>query len=206
VSALRPEAFAGTALRTARFLLGKHLVARTSRGEVALPITEVEAYHGRRDLASHAARGPTPRNRPMFGPPGVWYVYFVYGLHWMLNLVSGREGQPSAVLIRGAGDVAGPARLTRSLAIDGRFDGRAATPETGLWIEDRGTRAPAACVQRTPRIGVAYAGALWAAKPFRFAVAPGDLRPPRARLTPDPRLAAVPGLPAVPGRDPRRGG
>ena len=151
----------------ARELLGKYLVCKKGGEEVALMITETEAYHGFSDKASHAHRGKTPRNTPMFGKPGTIYVYFTYGMHWMLNLVCGGEDFPAAVLVRGAGDIVGPARLTKALGIDKRFDGMSLGKKTGLWVEDRGERIPCSCIERTPRIGVAYAGE-WAAKDWRF--------------------------------------
>lgn len=87
----------------ARGLLGCHLVA----GEVRLRLTEVEAYAGPEDSASHARHGRTPRNAPMWGPPGRLYLYLCYGMHWMVNVVTGPEGQASAVLVRGAEVVEG---------------------------------------------------------------------------------------------------
>jgi DNA-3-methyladenine glycosylase len=137
-------------------------------------VFEAEAYLGAHDLACHGARGMTPRNAVMFGPAGVWYVYLCYGLHWMLNVVTGGEGVPAAVLLRGAGNHVGPGRLTRALGIDRSFDGRPASRATGLWLE-LGMPVPPRLVERTPRIGVGYAGA-WAAKPLRFVVDPGTLR------------------------------
>lgn len=85
----------------AKDLLGKFLVRRIRRKEVALTITEVEVYDGFRDKASHAARGKTARNSIMFGPAGHWYIYFTYGMYWMLNIVTREKGYPAAVLIRG---------------------------------------------------------------------------------------------------------
>jgi DNA-3-methyladenine glycosylase len=107
----------------------------------------------------------------MFGPAGFWYVYFIYGIHWMLNVVTDDVDHPAAVLIRGAGQWHGPARLTRALGIDKSFNGTAAAPASGLWIEDRGVIVPRGHVRRTRRIGVDYAG-LWAAKPYRFLLDP----------------------------------
>ena len=128
-------------------------------------ITETEAYLGPHDLACHAARGRTARTEIMYGPPGSLYVYFVYGMHWMLNVVTGPEGYPAAVLIRGAGDIAGPARLTRVLEITGALNGKQAAPESGLWFE---TGEGAQPVTATPRIGVDYAGLRWSARKLRF--------------------------------------
>ena len=152
----------------ARELLGKFLVGRINGWPVALPITETEAYDGPADRACHAHRGRTPRNAVMFGAPGRWYVYLCYGMHWLLNIVTGPESYPAAVLIRGAGPVSGPGRLTRRYGIDRAQDGRPAEPNVGLWIEDRGLRVPRSRIERTPRIGIAYAGPVWSAKPYRF--------------------------------------
>ncbi|MFV1958903.1 MAG: DNA-3-methyladenine glycosylase [Planctomycetota bacterium] len=167
-----PSFLARSAVRVAPALLGKCLVRRRGRRLLVLPIHEVEAYHGPHDRASHASRGPTPRNRPMFGPAGCWYVYLVYGMHWMLNVTTAEEGVPSAVLIRGAGGIVGPGRLTRALGLDGTFSGKPATRASGLWLEDRGIRVPRRHVRRTPRIGVTYAGPTWAGRPWRFTVDP----------------------------------
>jgi DNA-3-methyladenine glycosylase len=125
-----------------------------------LPITEVEAYQGFEDKASHAHRGMTPRNAVMFGPSGHWYVYLCYGVHWMLNLVTGPVGYPSAILIRGAGDWVGPGRLTRGLGVDRRFQGRLASQDNGLWIEwnPEAIGISRQRYQQTPRIGIDSAG------------------------------------------------
>ena len=164
---LPPSFFERTATVVARDLLGKVLVRRRRGRETRSPITEVEAYHGLSDRASHAHRGLTPRNAPMFGAPGHWYVYFVYGMHWMSNVVTAREGVPSAVLIRAAGDAAGPAILTARLGIDERSNALPASRASGLWIED-GRAPPGTRILRSPRIGVAYAGPVWAAKEWRY--------------------------------------
>jgi len=155
----------------ARGLLGKFLVRSTPRGRVAAMITEVEAYHGEQDLACHARHGLTARNAVMYGPGGVWYVYLCYGVHEMLNLVTGPRDYPAAVLIRGVEGAGGPGRLTKGLAIDRRLNGVVCAPESGLWIEDRGVRLPRGAIKATPRIGVDYAGPVWAKKRWRFVLA-----------------------------------
>ncbi|MSU70512.1 MAG: DNA-3-methyladenine glycosylase [Opitutaceae bacterium] len=153
----------------ARALLGKHLVRRLPAGRIeARLITEVEAYHGERDLACHARAGRTPRTEVMYGAGGLWYVYLCYGRHEMLNLVVGPRGWPAAVLIRGVEGITGPGRLTRALGIDRRLNGAPVNMASGLWIEDRGVAVPARRAQATPRIGVDYAGPVWAKKPWRF--------------------------------------
>lgn len=166
---LPPAFYDRPTLEVTRDLLGKFLVRRREDGtETALAIHEVEAYDGFDDKASHARRGVTPRTEVMYGPPGFFYVYFCYGIHWLLNVVTGPEKYPAAVLIRGAGEYSGPARLTKALAIDGTQNKTAATTGERLWIEDRGLLPPPGQITRTPRIGVAYAGPDWAARAYRF--------------------------------------
>ena len=169
-----PAFFDRPADRVARELLGCQLAVRGEDGWVTRHVVfEAEAYLGQHDLACHAARGMTARNAVMFGPAGFWYVYLCYGMHWMLNVVTGGEGVPAAVLLRGVGAHVGPGRLTRALGIDRQFNGRPAARRTGLWVES-GPPIPARFIERTPRIGVDYAGE-WAAKPLRFVVDPGRL-------------------------------
>jgi DNA-3-methyladenine glycosylase len=153
----------------ARGLLGKYLVRRRRNGRIeAHLITEVEAYHGESDLASHASRGRTRRTEVLYAAGGVWYVYLCYGIHEMLNLVVGPPEHPAAVLIRGVSGIPGPGRLTRALAIGRALNGQPVSRKTGLWIEDRGMRVPRRAVQASPRVGVEYAGPVWAGKPWRF--------------------------------------
>jgi len=160
--------------RVARDLLGATLVVRGVDGRIARHVVhETEAYLGPRDLACHGSKGMTPRNAVMFGPAGRWYVYLCYGMHWMLNVVTGAEGVPAAVLIRGAGEFTGPGRVTKGLGIDRCFDGRPAARATGLWFEP-GIDVPRRLIERTPRIGVSYAGE-WAMKPLRFVVDPTEV-------------------------------
>jgi DNA-3-methyladenine glycosylase len=133
-------------------------------------ITETEAYIGSEDLASHASKGRTKRTEIMFGPAGRFYVYRCYGLHWMLNVVTGPIDYPAAVLIRGLEDVDGPARLTKMMGIDGSLNGQPAKRSSGVWFS-AGRDAPPRKVLRSPRIGVDYAGPVWSAKPYRFRLA-----------------------------------
>ncbi len=156
-------------LKAAKSLLGKFLVRRYRGKETVLMITEVEAYDGLEDRASHASRGKTERNKIMFGPAGYWYVYFIYGMHWLLNIVTGPKEYPAAVLIRGTEQAIGPARLTKRLKIDSKFNGRSASKKTGLWIEDRGVKIKPSRIASEKRIGVEYAGQ-WADKPYRFRI------------------------------------
>ncbi|GDX94496.1 putative 3-methyladenine DNA glycosylase [Planctomycetia bacterium] len=156
--------------RVARDLLGASLVVRAADGGVTRHLVhEVEGYLGGHDLACHGSKGMTARNAVMFGPAGRWYVYLCYGMHWMLNVVTGPPGVPAAVLIRGAGEFVGPGRLTRGLGIDRRIDGRTAGRAAGLWFEAAFVPVPRRLIERTPRIGVGYAGD-WADAPLRFVV------------------------------------
>ena len=158
---LRKTFFEQPTLTVARELLGKYLVRKVGGKAIAAIITEVEAYDGPRDKASHASRGLTPRTKVMFGPPGHWYVYFTYGMHWMLNIVTREKGYPAAVLIRAvevksrrrnisvnqlsnqhgsALAINGPARVTKFFRIGKSFNGASASRRTGLWIEDSPAR------------------------------------------------------------------
>lgn len=155
-------------LTVGRDLLGKFLVRKRKGKEIALPITELEIYDGFKDRASHAFRGKTARNQIMFEVAGHFYIYLVYGMHWMLNVVIGPKCYPAAILIRGAGNIHGPGKLTDFLSIDGKLNAKLAIPTSGLWFEDRGLSVPDDFVERTARVGVSYAGKIWARKPYRF--------------------------------------
>ncbi len=155
-------------LQVAKELLGKYLVREYRGKTIAAMITEVEAYDGPHDKGSHASRGKTVRNQVMFGKPGIWYAYFTYGMHWLVNIVTGEKGYPAAVLIRGVNGINGPARVTKYFKIDGSFYGKPTSKRTGLWLEDRGAKINQREIKRGPRIGIDYAGKTWATKPFRF--------------------------------------
>ncbi len=168
---LSPDFLRMPTLQVARALLGQHLCRRLPDGAVLkLPLTEVEAYDGPEDRASHASKGRTSRNSVMFGPAGYWYVYLCYGMHWMLNIVTGDPDYPAAVLIRGAGPHVGPGRLTKALAIGRELNEKPCSPDAGLWLESSGGLLEERRVAATPRIGVNYAGPDWASRPYRFVV------------------------------------
>lgn len=172
--ALTPEFFNRPADKVARDLLGKALRRRQGRSLTTHIITETEAYIGPEDLASHAAGGRrTKRTEIMFGQAGTLYVYFVYGMHWMLNVVTGEVGHPAAVLIRGVQGWEGPARLTKALNITGALNGTLARRGSGLWFAECGSPPAGGAILRTARIGVDYAGPFWAAKKYRFLLKQG---------------------------------
>ncbi len=175
---LEPSFFDRPALKVGRELLGSYLVRVRNGREVSALVTEVEVYDGFEDRASHAFRGRTPRNAVMFGDAGYIYTYFVYGMHWMLNIVVGKKDYPAAILIRGAGEWQGPGKLTKALSIDKSLNGKLAAPATGLWFEDRGfwrkekkKSKKSWRVKKFPRVGVHYAKE-WAEKPYRFVLEP----------------------------------
>ena len=155
----------------ARSLIGKYLVRVIDGRILAGKIVEVEAYVGPEDKACHASKGRTQRTEVLFGPPGVAYVYLIYGMYHCLNVVTEREEFPSAVLIRAIeinGElIDGPGRLCRALQIDRRLNRADLTTGESLWFEDRGTLVERGAVGAHPRVGVDYAGE-WAKKPWRF--------------------------------------
>lgn len=165
--------FARDVLTVARALLGQRLVRVVAGERLSGRIVEVEAYNGEKDQASHARVGRTERNASMYGPPGHAYVYFIYGMHHCLNVVTGQEDRPAAVLIRaleplegrqamrarrgGVPDVRltrGPACLCQAFEIDRRFDGAdLCAPGAVLFLEEE-PAVPGEAVATGPRVNV----------------------------------------------------
>src|SRR3989344_155430 len=160
--------FEKTTLEVAQNLLGKYLIKKSGDKEVALVVNEIEVYDGVKDLASHASRGRTKRTEAMFGEAGRFYIYLVYGIYNMLNIVTDKKGYPAAILIRGAGELKGPGKLTKYLKIDKSLNNKKAVKNSGLWFEDRGVKIKKNQIKRAPRIGVSYAGPVWSRKLYRF--------------------------------------
>lgn len=166
---IQPEELQGeNTVALARWLLGKMLVRTTAVGRTTHLITEVEAYDSEKDLACHASKGRTLRTEVMYQAGGRWYVYLCYGMHEMLNLVTGPANHPAAILIRGLDSVSGPGRLTKRLEIGRGLNGAIAEPVSGLHVEDPGLKVSRSRIKAGPRIGVNYAGPVWTAKPWRF--------------------------------------
>jgi DNA-3-methyladenine glycosylase len=169
MTVLPPSFFQRKTLTVAKALLGKCLVREIGGKIIREKITETEAYVGEHDLACHTARGKTKRNEVMFESSGTIYVYFTYGMHWMLNLVTEEKGCGTAVLIRGTENFKGPARLTKALQIDKNLNGQKLGKKSGLWIEsDLKIENSKLKISRLPRVGVAYAGPIWSKKLYRF--------------------------------------
>jgi DNA-3-methyladenine glycosylase len=163
---LGQEFFRRDVLEVAPDILGKILVRRFDDGQLfKSQITEVEAYRGEEDKACHASRGRTFRTEIMYHPGGPVYVYLIYGMHWMLNFVTGGRNEPQALLVRGLADISGPGRITRSLMIGSDFYGEDLAASDRLWVEGGGQQVT---VQAGPRIGIDYAGEPWRTVPWRF--------------------------------------
>jgi len=172
-------------LTVARELIGARLVRILGGVKLVGLITETEAYISGKDLACHAKAGRTPRTAVMFEDPGHAYVYFTYGNHWMLNIVTERVGFPAAVLIRAiqpvegvdlmmerryGRDTFGPGKLCQAMGITKLENGVDLTKKTGrLWIE-QGVKVPNSLVTKGPRVGLNNTPEPWLSKPWRFLV------------------------------------
>ena len=164
--ALPREFFERDALDVAPELVGCRIVRALPGGELrTLTITETEAYCGEEDTACHAHRGRTRRNAPLYMRGGVFYVYLCYGVHWLLNAVTGEEGRPQGVLIRACEGFPGPGRLTRRLDVTGALNRTACFGNPELWLETDGS---ACAVTTDTRVGIAYASPEDQARLWRF--------------------------------------
>ncbi len=156
-------------LAVAQDLVGKLLVHRTPEGEIALRITETEAYCGESDTACHAHKGRTSRTRVLYGSAGTTYVYLCYGIHWLFNVVTGEVEQPEAVLIRACAGAPGPGRLTKRLQITGEDNEKSLLWDPTLWIADDGFRC---AIVPAKRVGIAYASQEDQDRLWRFILQP----------------------------------
>ena len=187
------EFFNRPTLKVAKELLGNVLVRKTTNSTIFTKIVDVEAYVGPKDKACHASKGRTKRTEIMFGQPGFTYVYLIYGMYHLLNIVTEREGYPAAILIRGLEPmkkddsptgqtrIDGPGRVGRFLELDRTHNGLDTTQGTTIWIEDHGLAVSRKQIQALPRIGVDYAGE-WAKKLWRFTL-PMTPSPKTRRIT-----------------------
>lgn len=171
----------------ARDLIGRRLVRKSNGTTLAGIIIEAEAYRGEEDLACHAHVGKTKRNAVMYGPPGFAYIYFTYGMHWMLNCVCGPENFPAAVLLRsilptdGLQTIAyrrhqrspkewcnGPAKITQALDLDSRMNNTPLFHQNGPLRIEEGIHIPQEMIQTSPRIGLGATPEPWLSKPWRY--------------------------------------
>ncbi|WP_421917777.1 DNA-3-methyladenine glycosylase [Marinifilum sp.] len=150
----------------AKDLVGKLLVRKFDDEKIKkYRITDIEMYIGEEDLACHAAKGRTERTEVMYAEGGLVYVYLIYGMYWLLNIVTGSKDQPQAILIRGVENIDGPGRVGRSLQLDKSFYGEDLSKSHRIWIEDDSYQAS---FTLHPRINIDYAGEIWKNKLFRY--------------------------------------
>jgi DNA-3-methyladenine glycosylase len=160
------------ALTVAKELMGAYLVTETADGIQRFMITETEAYVGPHDLASHASKGRTKRTEVMYMASGTIYVYLIYGMHNMLNIVTDETDYPAAILIRAIEDadgnaITGPGRVAKRLHVDRMMNTKMLGKDANLWVE-LPAQPTARKIITAPRVGIDYAGPIWAAKEYRF--------------------------------------
>ena len=150
---LEQEFYHRSCLAVAQDLVGKVLVHNSPNGQLRLRIAETEAYCGEEDTACHAHKGRTKRTEVLYAQAGTIYVYLCYGMHWLLNVVTGEENHPEAVLIRACVDAMGPGKLTKAMGITGELN-RLSITDSQLWIEDDGYTCE---IVTDKRVGIGYA-------------------------------------------------
>lgn len=152
-------------LEVAPELVGKIVVSEIGGEQVRVRITETEAYRGEEDTACHAHKGRTKRTEVLYGESGTVYVYLCYGMHWLMNVVTGEKEQPQAVLFRAGEGFEGPAKLTKRLGVTGEQNKTSFVTSKVLWIEDDGKRYEYTTAKR---VGINYASQEDIDKPWRF--------------------------------------
>ncbi|GAB4297403.1 MAG: DNA-3-methyladenine glycosylase [Marinilabiliales bacterium] len=153
------------ALIVAKELLGKKIVKNSGNSVKHFIITETEAYLGEEDLACHASKGKTPRTEVMYREGGFVYVYLIYGMYWLLNVVTGPKDYPQAVLIRCCDGFDGPGKVGKALDLDKSYYGENLVKSNRIWIEDTDINVK---YITKPRVNIDYAGKKWASKKWRF--------------------------------------
>lgn len=157
-------------------LIGKLLCRRTSEGILKYRITETECYYSEQDSACHASKGKTQRTRTLYEKGGTAYVYLCYGMHSLFNVVTGKEGFPEAVLIRGVEGYNGPGKVTKAMRIDRELNGIDLTSSKELWLEDDGCRPK---YRTAKRVGIDYALEKDREMLWRYIVEDGIYKPAR---------------------------
>lgn len=152
---LEREFYERDCLDVAPDLVGKRIVHILPDGtELSAVISETEAYRGTEDTACHASKGRTPRTELLFGEAGIIYVYLCYGMHWLMNVITGEKDQPQGVLLRAARDLNGPAKLTKHIMVGKEMNGKPICGDPSIYIEDIGEKPE---IIRLPRVGINYA-------------------------------------------------
>jgi len=155
MSRINSDIFKLPATELAPMLLGKILCVKKDNVVTSLRITETEAYFGEEDTACHAHKGRTPRTEILYCEGGRVYVYLCYGIHSLMNIISGEEGHPEGVLIRGVEGFNGPGKLTKHLGINRSYNNLSVINSDVIWIEDDGFVPKK--IMKSPRIGIDYA-------------------------------------------------
>lgn len=151
---LGKDYFQRPATELAPDLIGKLLCRKCDTGVMKYRITETECYYGEKDTACHASKGKTQRTCVLYEQGGIAYVYLCYGIHSLFNIVTGKEGFPEAVLIRGVEGYNGPGKLTKAMQIDRELNREDLAEGSRLWVEDDGTRPS---YRAAKRVGIDYA-------------------------------------------------
>lgn len=163
---LNEDFFHRDCLEVAPELVGKLIMRKLDDGTVlSVRITETEAYRGEEDTGCHASKGRTPRTELLYGRSGIIYIYLCYGMHWLMNVITGEEGVPQGVLFRAAEIYDGPAKLTKNIKIDKSFNGESIVTNERIWIEDDGFKPN---IITKPRVGIDYATPEYRDKLWRF--------------------------------------
>jgi len=178
IEKLKRDFFVRPTLEVSKDLLGKYIVRKIGNKELVGRIIETEAYIGPKDRASHAFGGKiTPRNQAVFLVGGHIYIYLVYGLYWMLNFSTEKQGKPECVLIRALDPEGedkkladGPGKLTQWLKLNKSFYGKDLTKSSKIWLEHREQEIDFSQIKATPRIGIDYAGPYWSKIKWRFLI------------------------------------
>jgi len=161
-------------LTVSKDLLGKYIVRKIGKKELAGKIMETEAYIGPQDKASHAYKGKiTNRNKVEYFSGGYVYIYLVYGMYWQLNIVTSKKNKPECVLIRALDlgkSADGPGKLCNYLKLDKSFYGEDLTKSNRIWLEDRGEKVFSNRISAMPRVGIDYAGPYWSKRKWRFVI------------------------------------
>lgn len=166
IKILTEDFFRRDALEVAPALVGKTIARKLDDGTVLRErITETEAYRGEEDRACHASKGRTPRTELLYGESGIIYVYLCYGIHWLMNVITGEKDFPQGVLIRCGEIHNGPAKLTKYLQVDGSFNGERICSNKHIRIEDDGYRPN---IKTAKRVGIDYSGEYWKNIEWRF--------------------------------------
>lgn len=157
-------------------LIGKLLCRRTQDGVLRYRIAETECYYSEKDTACHASRGKTERTKILYEKGGTAYIYLCYGMHSLFNVVTGKEGFPEAVLIRGVEGFNGPGKATRAMSIDRSLNGIDLVTSRELWIEDDGAKPEYTAAKR---VGIDYATEEYRDILWRYIIKDGRYRPAR---------------------------